>query len=98
MLFCMDYVTKWVEAKSLYCANEQFVVDFMFTRFGVPREIVTDQGTQITSNLFKSIIKQYQIKHQKYTPYHPEENGQVESTNKVIEAILTKIVHLHHKD
>ena len=46
---CTDYVTKWVEAKALYQANEQSVVDFMFeeifTRFGVPREIVTDQGT-----------------------------------------------------
>jgi len=45
---CMDYVTKWVEDKSLYSANEQFV-DFMFeeifTHFGVPRDIVTDQGT-----------------------------------------------------
>ena len=50
ILVCIDYVTKWVEAKSLYQSNEQSVVDFLFeeifTRFGVPREIVTDQGTQ----------------------------------------------------
>ena len=44
-----DYVTKWVEAKALYSANEQSVVDFIFedifTCFGVPHKIVTDQGT-----------------------------------------------------
>jgi transposase InsO family protein len=78
------------------------VVDFLFndifTRFGVPREIVTDQGTQFTSNFVKAVTKQYQIKHRKYTPYHPQENGQLESTNKVIEPILTKTVQLHHKD
>jgi hypothetical protein len=95
-------VTKWVEAKALYSANEQYVVDFIFedifTHFGVPREIVIEQGTQFTSNLVKSITEQYHIKHRKSSPYHPQVNGQVESTNKVIEAKLTKTVWLHHKD
>jgi hypothetical protein len=48
ILVCIDYVTKWVEEKSLYQASEKSVVDFLFedifTCFGVPREIVTDQG------------------------------------------------------
>jgi transposase InsO family protein len=80
-------VTKWVEAKYLYFSIEKYVVDFIFeeifTRFGVPREIVTDQGSRFTSNLVKYITKQYYIKHQKSTPYHPQENGHVDSTNKV---------------
>ena len=102
ILVCTDYVTKWVEAKALYSASEQSAVDFLFeeifTHFGVSREIVTNQATQFTSNMVKAITKQYKIKHRKYSPYHPQENGQVESTNKVIEVILTKIVQLHHKD
>jgi hypothetical protein len=53
ILVCTDYVTKWVEAKSLYQASEKYVVDFLyediFTHFGVPREIVTDHGAQFTS-------------------------------------------------
>ena len=61
ILVCTDYVTKWVEAKALYQANEQSVVDFVFeeifTRFGVPREIVKDQGTQFMSKLVKSITQ-----------------------------------------
>jgi len=102
ILVCIYYVTKWVESKALYSANEQSIVDIafeeIFTRFIVPREIVTDQGTQFTSNLVKALTEQYEIKHIKYSRYHPQENGQVESTNKVIEAIPTKIVQLHHKD
>ena len=86
----------------MYSAHEQSIVDFLFedifTRFGVPQEIERNQGTQITSNLVKSITEQYKIKHRKSSPYHPQANRQVESTNKVIEAILTKIVQLHHKD
>jgi hypothetical protein len=102
ILVCTDYVTKWVEAKALYQANEQSVVDLLFeeifTRFGVPREIVTDQGTQFMSKLLKLITHQYQIRHRTSSPYHPQANGQVESTNKVIEVILTKTIQSSHTD
>jgi transposase InsO family protein len=102
ILVCTDYVTKWVEAKSLFRATEKSVVEFIyediFTRFGVPREIVTDQGTQFTSKLMKELTEKYGIKHRKSSPYHPQANGQVESTNKVLETILTKTVQLHHRD
>jgi hypothetical protein len=61
ILVCTDYVTKWVEEKALPVASEQTVVDFIFndifTRFCVPREIVTDQGTQFTSNIVKSVTE-----------------------------------------
>ena len=57
ILVCTDYVTKWVEAKALFRITEKSVVEFIyeeiFTRFGVPREIVTNQGTQFTSKLMK---------------------------------------------
>jgi hypothetical protein len=69
ILVCTYYVTKWVEAKDLYSSSEQFVVDFLFeeifTHFGVPREIVNDQGTQFTYNFVKDLTKQYKIKHRK---------------------------------
>ena len=48
ILVAVDYVSKWVEAIAL--ANNtaasviKFVKKFIFTRFGVPRAIVTDNG------------------------------------------------------
>jgi transposase InsO family protein len=78
ILVCMEYVTKWVEAKDLFRATEKSIVEFiyedMFTHFGVPREIVTDQGTQFTSRMMKELIEKYGIKHCKYSPYHPQAN------------------------
>lgn len=72
ILVCTDYVTKWVEAKALYLATEKAVVEFLlediFTRFGVPREIVTNQGTQFTSKLVKALMEQYKVKHHESTP------------------------------
>ena len=55
ILVSIDYETKWAEAKDLPNETEKFIVDFLFedifVRFGVPREIVPDQGTQSTSKL-----------------------------------------------
>jgi hypothetical protein len=48
--------------------------------------------------MMREITEKYGIKHYKYFPYHPQANGQVDSTNKVMEAILTKTVQLHHFD
>lgn len=48
ILICIDYVTKWVEVKAMTHARDNKVVEFLyeqiFTQFGVPRELVTDQG------------------------------------------------------
>eukprot|EP00253_Pinus_taeda_P020509 PITA_20509 len=76
----------------------EFLFEDIFTRFGVPREIVKDQGTQLTSKLVKALTEQYGIKHYKLTPCHPQSNGKVESTNKVLKSILTKTIQLHHMD
>jgi transposase InsO family protein len=61
----------------------------MFTHFGVPHEIIIDQGTQFTSKMMRELIEKYGIKHIKYYPYHPQATGQVEFMNKVLEDILT---------
>ena len=65
ILVCTDYVTKWVEDKALFRATEKSVVEFIyqeiFTGFGVPREIVTDQATQFTSKLMKELTTKYGI-------------------------------------
>ena len=48
ILVCTDYMTKWVEAMALVKSNNQDVIDFLyrviFTRFGVPKEIIMDGG------------------------------------------------------
>ena len=43
----------------------------IFTRFGVPREIVTDQRSQFTPKLMKELTTKYDIRHCKSSAYHP---------------------------
>ena len=102
ILVCTNYMMKWVEVVGLVKANDQAVIDFLygeiFTHFGVPKEVVIDGGPHFMSNQFKALLRKYHIQHQIASPYHPQANGQVESTNKVIEAIITKIVRSHRRD
>ncbi|GAA0171990.1 hypothetical protein LIER_25904 [Lithospermum erythrorhizon] len=51
-IVAVDYFTKWVEAKPLTRQDQEGVYQFLkeiFTRFGVPRVLVTDNGTQFTT-------------------------------------------------
>ena len=45
----VDYVSKWVEAIALPTNDSRVVVKFLkksiFTRFGVPRVIISDKGS-----------------------------------------------------
>jgi hypothetical protein len=65
ILVCTDYLTKWDEVKDMKDATKQNVVAFLqeciFSRFGYPREIVTDQGPQFTSRLIEEIMKEHNI-------------------------------------
>jgi hypothetical protein len=53
ILVATDYMTKWVEAEALPNAIEEVVIKFIFKLFvwyGLPREIITDGGSQFTGH------------------------------------------------
>jgi len=96
-----EYVTKWVEAEVLPRATEDSVIQFLFhifVRYGLPRDIITYVGPQFAGNEIAATLKNYHVQHKITTPYHPQANGQVESSNKIIEAILTKKIASHRRD
>ena len=70
----------------------------IFYKFGYPIELVTEQGSQFTSNLIEDLLTHHKINHKTSTPYHPQANGQVEVTNRALEGILTKVVSSIRKD
>ncbi|GKV01686.1 hypothetical protein SLEP1_g14226 [Rubroshorea leprosula] len=84
----VDYFTKWVEARSLSSLTSKKVEDFVFSsiicRYGIPNQIVVDNGTQFNCTSFRDFCSSYGIKLQFTSVYHPESNGMVESVNKCI--------------
>jgi transposase InsO family protein len=96
-----DYMTKRVEAVALSKMIEEAVIKFLFELFvhyGLPREVITDGGSQFTAHKITTTLHNYHIKHRVTSPYHPQENRQVESTNKVLEEILTKKVSKNYQN
>ncbi|XP_071739263.1 uncharacterized protein [Rutidosis leptorrhynchoides] len=55
-----------------------------FTKFGVPKEIVSDNGKQFAEGIFPKFCEQLKIQQNFTSVYHPQGNGQVEVTNPYI--------------
>ena len=102
ILLAVDYVSKWVEAKATRCDDAKTVVDFVksniFCRFGVPRAMISDQGTHFCNKQMEVLMRKYGVVHKVSTPYHPQTNGQAETSNKEIKQILEKTVQPNRKD
>ncbi|WJZ85847.1 hypothetical protein VitviT2T_005364 [Vitis vinifera] len=98
----VDYVSKWVEAIACNHNDHKVVVKFLkeniFTRFGVPKAIISDEGTHFCNKIFNNLLTKYGVKHKVATPYHPQTSGQVELANCEIKNILMKVVNANHKD
>src|ERR1043165_6710721 len=55
---------------------------------GVPREIVSDRGTQFTSRFWKHVQEALGTKLTFSTAYHPQTGGQTERVNQILEDML----------
>ncbi|XP_070002933.1 uncharacterized protein [Nicotiana sylvestris] len=97
-----DYLSKWVEGAALPTNDARVVVGFLkkniFTRFGIPRVIISDGGTHFCNLSFKKLRVKYDVYHKVETPYHPQTSGQVEVLNREIKSVLTKTVNATRTD
>ncbi|RVW73355.1 Gag-Pol polyprotein [Vitis vinifera] len=102
ILVGVDYVSKWVEAIPCKHNDHRVVLKFLkeniFSRFGVPKAIISDGGTPFCNRPFETLLAKYGVKHKVATPYHPQTSGQVELANREIKNILMKVVNTSRRD
>ncbi|KAL0378510.1 UNVERIFIED_CONTAM: hypothetical protein Sradi_3156500 [Sesamum radiatum] len=88
LLVAVDYFTKWVEAEPLARITEGEVMKFIWKniicRFGIPREIISDNGRQFQGRKIQELCQGLRIKQRFTTVAHPQANGQVEVTNRIL--------------
>lgn len=95
ILVISDYATRYPEAFPLHSITTPKIINTLiqlFSRVGIPDEILTDQGTNFTSQLMKMLHKQLGIKAIKTTPYHPQTDGLVECFYQMLKNMLCKFV------
>ncbi|XP_042380148.1 uncharacterized protein LOC121972562 [Zingiber officinale] len=66
--------------------------------FGVPRAIISDQGSHFCNRHMKVLLSKYRVLHKISTPCHPQTNGQAKVSNREVKAILEKTMGLDRKD
>ncbi|KAL0377453.1 UNVERIFIED_CONTAM: hypothetical protein Sradi_3050800 [Sesamum radiatum] len=88
LIVAVDYFTKWVEAEALAKISEKEVIKFLWKniicRFGIPRALISDNGTQFSGNKLKEWCKGLSIKQFFTSVSNPQANGQTEVTNRTI--------------
>ncbi|VDI04194.1 Hypothetical predicted protein [Mytilus galloprovincialis] len=101
-LIVSDYFTRWAEGYPMPDMETKTIIDNFVNnfvcRFGVPRQIHTDQGRQFESALFKELCTRLCIDKTRTTPYRPQSDGLVERLNRSLEEILSKYVSSNQKD
>ena len=102
ILVGVDYVSKWVEEIPYKVVDHRVVLKFLkeniFSRFGVPKAIISDGGSHFWKKPFETLQSKYGVKHKVATPYHPQTSGQVKLANRGIKTILMKVVNTKRKD
>ena len=91
VLTIMDYATRCPEAKGSTAKEIADALITVFSRVGIPEEILTDQAKQFTANYMQELMHNMKIKHLMCSPYHPMCNGLVESFNGTLKRMLYKL-------
>ena len=97
-LCIVDNCTRWPSVYLLKSLTAKAVCDALvelFTHVGVPKVIVSDCGTNFTSQLTQGMLRKLGCSPRFNTPGHPEASGMVERFNQTCKNMLSHVVQEH---
>jgi Integrase zinc binding domain/SCAN domain/Integrase core domain len=91
ILTVLDLCTHYPEAIPLKQHTARDVAQALsqvFSHFGFPQEIVSDQGTDFMSELMQIFLNDFSINHIRTSIYHPQTNGACERFNRTMKTMI----------
>ena len=93
VLTMMDLYSKFPAAIPLKKVDNLTVIEAMmevFSCYGLPKVLLTDQGSVFTSRLTKEMCKQFEIEKIQISPYHPQSDGALERWHACLKGMLKR--------
>ncbi|XP_045765544.1 uncharacterized protein K02A2.6-like [Maniola jurtina] len=94
-LIVVDAHTKWIEVFPVPSTAACHTIDKLkelFGRFGLVRQLVSDNGPPFQSKEVADFLKNHGIEHIFSAPYHPASNGAAENAVRTIKKAIKKAV------
>ena len=91
ILVLFDYATRYPEAIALRSVDAEHIAEQLigvFTRVGLPQEILMDQESKFTSQLLAELYRLLHVQSIRTSPYHPQTDGLVERFNQTLKSML----------
>jgi transposase InsO family protein len=102
LLTFQDNFSKFVGAIPVENLESQTIAEnfvrHIVCNFGLPEVILTDQGTNFTSALFKNMCKMFKIKKIQTSAYHPQSNGGLERFHRSMKEFFRAFVNDEQSD
>lgn len=92
-LVITDVHSKWMEVFPTQLMTAEKTIDLLrhlFAAYGLPKELVSDNGPPFTSAQFETFLRNNGVKHTLSPPYHPATNGAAERAVQVFKKAWTK--------
>ena len=93
ILTMMCLYTKYPEAIPLRRVDNETVLEAMFeifSRHGLPKVMLTDQGSVFTSKMTRLMCKTFDIHKVQTSPYHPQSDGALKRWHACLKGMLKK--------
>ena len=95
-----DIFTKYVELQPLRKADAKNIVkafdELIINRWGCPRYLLTDNGTEFSNRLITERLTQYGIEQTTIPPYHAQANP-VERVNRTLKGMISTFLKSDHR-
>src|SRR5258708_4976185 len=95
VMVMIDHCTRWCECiplKTLTAKEIRQALNVIFQRIGIPRVVVSDNGTNFVSNLNKIFFSKFGIEVRNSTPLHPQGNSLAERLVQNVKKMLHHII------